>query len=97
MFRVLGAVPPIIGACFIRDLGRITDYTGVTGFALAFVFPGLLQRESRRRLEMKRGEGQGDNMYSMGCGLSGDRMANIVTGFGLFLMVFVLGSLMMGD
>lgn len=28
LFRLLGAIPPIIGACFVRELGTITAYTG---------------------------------------------------------------------
>tara|TARA_B110000305_G_scaffold223273_1_gene267663 strand:+ start:415 stop:819 length:405 start_codon:yes stop_codon:yes gene_type:complete len=31
LFRLMGCIPPIIGACFVRDLGKITDYTGITG------------------------------------------------------------------
>jgi hypothetical protein len=42
IFRLLAAVPPLLGAASINDLGKITDYTGITGFAIAFIFPSLL-------------------------------------------------------
>jgi hypothetical protein len=30
-FRIIAAVPPIVGACFVRELSKITDYTGMLG------------------------------------------------------------------
>ena len=101
MLTSISPVPPIIGACFVRDLGRITDYTGITGFALAFIFPGLLQRASKERMSREiggagAGAGAGkDTIYGMGWGLSGPRVAGGVTAFGVLLVVFVLGSLML--
>lgn len=47
-FRLLAAVPPVILAAFVRDLGKITDYTGLTGFAIAFIFPPLLAMASEK-------------------------------------------------
>jgi len=41
-WRLLAAVPPLIGAAFVRDLGVITDYAGTSGFLVAFMFPALL-------------------------------------------------------
>jgi amino acid permease len=51
IFRASAAVPPILCALFVSDLGKITDYTGMTGFLLAFVFPPLLARYSQLKLE----------------------------------------------
>lgn len=50
IFRALAAVPPIFAALFVSNLGKITDYTGLTGFMLAFVFPSLLCHFSKKKL-----------------------------------------------
>jgi hypothetical protein len=41
-FRLIAAIPPIIGASIVSDLGKITDYTGISGMAICFIFPALL-------------------------------------------------------
>lgn len=41
-FRILAAVPPIFLGLSVRELGRITGYTGLMGLAIAFGFPPLL-------------------------------------------------------
>jgi len=46
-FRLLAAVPPLVGAGIIRDLGEITNYTGIVAFIICFVFPALLQWRSK--------------------------------------------------
>ena len=89
-FRLLGCVPPLVGACFVRELGTITDYTGITGFAIAFIFPAWLHERSRaecRRLNLRQ-----DTYYSGYA--SGETFARAVGGFGVFLVLFVLGSLL---
>ena len=50
VFRCVAAIPPIFAAFFINDLGKITNFTGVTGFALAFIFPALLSYYSEKLL-----------------------------------------------
>jgi hypothetical protein len=42
LFRLVAAIPPIIGASVVSDLGKITDYTGISGMAICFIFPALL-------------------------------------------------------
>ena len=49
-FRLLAAVPPILLALVESNLGKITDFTGLTGFAVAFIFPALLSIYSEQRL-----------------------------------------------
>ena len=49
-FRLLAAVPPMLLALVESNLGEITDFTGLTGFAVAFVFPALLSMYSEQRL-----------------------------------------------
>lgn len=50
MFRLLAATPPFLGACLVRDLSNITSFTGLTGFAIAFVVPAMLAVYSARKV-----------------------------------------------
>jgi amino acid permease len=50
-FRALAALPPIVGALFVRNLGIITDYSGLTGLCIAFSFPPLLYIYSEKKLK----------------------------------------------
>jgi hypothetical protein len=88
-WRVAASLPSIVGAAFVRDLGTITDYTGVTGFLIAFVFPAYLNIRSRR--EAKR-RGLGGRTAYEGWG-SGDWASWGGVAFGGFMVVFVLASL----
>ena len=40
----------MIGALYVRELGVITDYSGLVGLAIAFCFPPLLHVKSLERL-----------------------------------------------
>eukprot|EP00568_Trieres_chinensis_P006872 CAMPEP_0183299722 /NCGR_PEP_ID=MMETSP0160_2-20130417/6377_1 /TAXON_ID=2839 ORGANISM="Odontella Sinensis, Strain Grunow 1884" /NCGR_SAMPLE_ID=MMETSP0160_2 /ASSEMBLY_ACC=CAM_ASM_000250 /LENGTH=303 /DNA_ID=CAMNT_0025462021 /DNA_START=151 /DNA_END=1062 /DNA_ORIENTATION=+ len=53
-FRLLAAIPPIIVAIFVRELGTITDYAGTSGFILTFSFPALLYVFSRKKAKRKK-------------------------------------------
>lgn len=48
VFRGLASMPPIFAASFVNDLGRVTDFAGVSGFAIAFIVPPLLALFSTR-------------------------------------------------
>ena len=50
VFRLLAAVPPFLGACVVSELGSITSFTGLTGFAIAFIVPALLAYYSAIRM-----------------------------------------------
>jgi hypothetical protein len=50
-FRLLAAIPPILGALIVRQVGEITDYTGITGYGITFVIPPLLAYYSGKLLE----------------------------------------------
>ena len=63
-FRLLAAVPPLIGACLLRDLKTILDYAGCTGIILAFLFPALLQLASLRRSRAVLGAHRDATPYS---------------------------------
>jgi len=49
-YRILAAVPSLIAAFFVSDLGLISDYTGLAGFAIALLYPALLSMYSKRTL-----------------------------------------------
>ena len=92
-FRLLAAVPPILGAALVSDLGKITDYTGITGFAIAFIFPALLGLYSEHRCVSSWV--RSDTPYSHLCTSRPWQMASLTVGIGL--SVFVLGSLLWND
>ncbi|CAB9518408.1 expressed unknown protein [Seminavis robusta] len=48
-FRIVAAVPPLIGGLYVRELGTILDYNGIFGLAIAFVFPAWLYLSSTER------------------------------------------------
>ena len=52
-FRLSAALPPLLAASCVSDLGFITDYTGISGFGIAFIFPALLSYYSFQRLKQK--------------------------------------------
>mmetsp|Transcript_34396 Transcript_34396/g.67675 ORF Transcript_34396/g.67675 Transcript_34396/m.67675 type:complete len:631 (-) Transcript_34396:360-2252(-) len=89
-FRFYACIPPIMGALFVRDLGTITDYTGVTGFAIAFSFPALLFIYSRRMMEEHFPQ-LVTTRYSNA--FSSEGWALLIFFFGVGLIVFVLGCL----
>jgi hypothetical protein len=49
-FRLVAAIPPIIGAIFVSNPGAITNYTGISGIIIGFVFPPLLSISSEKYL-----------------------------------------------
>jgi hypothetical protein len=46
-FRFVAAIPPLIGACIISDLGVIFKYVGLLGFIITFIIPPILQIKSK--------------------------------------------------
>lgn len=50
-FRAFAALPPVLGASFVKELGSITDYTGLSAFGIMFIFPALLSIFSARRMQ----------------------------------------------
>jgi hypothetical protein len=49
LFRLLAAVPPIVVAFFVRDLGNVLEFTGLIGVAIAFLVPAMLALYSEAR------------------------------------------------
>ena len=50
-FRVLAAVPPLVGAFFVNKLDTILTYTGLAGIVLAMITPALLSAASKIAVE----------------------------------------------
>ena len=89
LFRLFSAVPPLFAASFVSDLGTITHFAGVSGFAIAFIFPALLAIFSQRLLT-NHGLPYKTH-YS--CFLTSRWIAGLSILIGLFLIVFVTISL----
>jgi len=49
--KALSCLPPLFGALIERDLGLITDYTGLAGLAIGICFPALLFIFSERKMK----------------------------------------------
>ena len=91
LFRLAVAVPPILCASKWNNINKITDYTGITGFLIAFTFPAALHYYSKKAA-VEKGM-SATNEYSTQF-WSDDSMTFAVGAFGLVLVVFVLGSLL---
>mmetsp|Transcript_12567 Transcript_12567/g.20248 ORF Transcript_12567/g.20248 Transcript_12567/m.20248 type:complete len:578 (+) Transcript_12567:272-2005(+) len=88
-FRLLASVPPIIFGILVRELGTITDYTGITGFLIGLCFPAILYIASRTLAQEKHFDL--DTFYtSYGSSIP---VAKFILWFGIFMMVFVFVTL----
>ena len=91
IFRALAAVPPIFAASLVSDLGTITHFAGVSGFAVAFIFPSLLSIYSKKML-VNHGVPFKTHYSSW---LTSTYISYLSIIVGLFLIVFVLSSLIL--
>ena len=85
-FRLLATLPPIIGACFMSNLGAITSYTGISGCFLGFVFPPLMSLYSEHYFELRRW-----NPLTIHSSSISTSCRYMVLVFGVLLICFVLG------
>lgn len=53
MFRLLAAIPPLIGSFFVRNLATILQYVGLIGFLITFIIPPVLNLVSRYHCEKR--------------------------------------------
>lgn len=88
-FRLIAAVPPIFGAALVTSLGRITSFTGITGFLVSFVFPSLLAISSRDVMIRK---GLTTETYFSHPMLTSVANTMLTLVIGAFLVVFVIFS-----
>jgi hypothetical protein len=85
MFRLIAAIPALIAASYVSDLGSITDYTGCTGFGIAFIFPALLSYYSFQVLSQKgltTNTAYSNILTAPVCGVG-------LIVFGVFLLIYV--------
>lgn len=92
-YRLLAAIPPILAASAVSDLGTITDYTGISGMLVVFVFPALLSLSSSRLLRRK-GLPTGTVYSSM---FTSRKSALLVLLLGVSLCGFTLVSLVLAS
>ena len=85
-YRCVGSIPPLLGACVVRDLGVITKYTGITGFAIIFFYPALLSYLSQCSLLDK---GLNPRTYYT-CALTSDACRVLLVVFGIFMVCLTL-------
>jgi amino acid permease len=88
-FRLLAVIPPIFGALIVRQVGEITDYTGITGYGITFVIPPMLAYYSRDLL-ISFNE---PTVTKYSCFLTNVPMYIITASVGCFLILYVLVGL----
>lgn len=72
----------------MRDLGTITDYAGIAGFVIIFVFPALLSYKSREYME-NVGLDPTTHYSSI---LTNTTSVKFIGVFGVFMFMFVVIS-----
>ena len=85
-YRCVASIPPVLGACLVRDLGMITKYTGITGFAIIFFYPVLLSYQSHHQL-LARGL---DPRTYYTCALTSDACKLLLAVFGVCMVLLTL-------
>lgn len=102
MFRLLASLPPIVAASLLSDLGQVANFTGITGFAVAFVFPAILGIYSKKLVILKNKNNAMLSNQLAPISLSTYYSVPVLTSeankyvtllLGLFLIVFVISSL----
>ena len=88
--RLLAAVPPLLGAAYIHDLGKVTDFTGITALAIAFVFPAILAIASERKCVLLDLDLKTPNSHI----LTSSYIQYTSASLGIFLCVYVLINLL---
>lgn len=88
-FRLLAAVPPLIVAYFLRDLGLISEYAGTVGVIITLVFPALLNLRSRTRMKELFQLESARTFYSNEMSRKRYGPVNLLIGVGLFFYIFV--------
>ena len=88
LFRLFAAVPPIAAATMNLHLGTITDFTGLAGFAIAFIFPALLAQSSEKFFRDKN-----LNPYTYYSSWMTRKEIQLLTlVFGIVLVIYVIAS-----
>lgn len=88
-FRLLAAIPPLVVAIFVRDLGMISEYAGTVGIIITLVFPALLNLRSRTRMKELFQLDSARTYYSNELSRKRYGPVNLVIGLGLFFYILV--------
>lgn len=88
-FRLFAAVPPLVAALFLRDLGRISEYAGTVGIIITLVFPALLNLRSRTRMKEMFQLDSARTYYSNEMSRKRYGPVNLFIGLGLFFYILV--------
>ncbi|KAM3574400.1 hypothetical protein VYU27_003693 [Nannochloropsis oceanica] len=88
-FRLLAAVPPLVVAVFVRDLGRISEYAGTVGIVITLVFPALLNLRSRTLMKEVFQLDSARTYYSNELSRKRYGPVNLIIGLGLFFYILV--------
>ena len=83
----MASIPPILLACVQRQLGKITDYAGTTGFIIGFSFPALLYLRSRMIAKKKH---FATTTYYDSYATSSTTLAWLLFVFGIAMVLYVL-------
>jgi len=92
-FRLISALPPILAASLDDSLGRITNFTGITGFFLAFIFPAILS--IRSRIVLNSNGLPSETYYNSSMCTKSLSLEIITIVFGSFLTLFTISSLIL--
>ena len=82
-FRLLAAVPPLVGAALVSDISAITGVTGCFGLAMCAIVPGLLARAAKRAAP---------GPAPHGSALNGPNAALVLAACGTILTLSALGA-----
>jgi len=94
VIRLLACIPPLIGACILKKLAIIIELTGMSGFFVGFIIPGVLQWRAKRVCVQKFGSAGERTPYTGH--FSHDIYAALGVLFGFGALVFTIVDLAMG-
>ena len=86
IFRLVASIPPLVGACFVSNLGAISSFTGISGCVLGYIFPPLLSMQSEHYFKLRNWNPTTIHSSSLSTAC---RYAMIV--FGTILICYLLG------
>eukprot|EP00743_Colponemidia_sp_Colp-15_P002228 GILK01002414.1.p1 GENE.GILK01002414.1~~GILK01002414.1.p1 ORF type:complete len:492 (+),score=56.59 GILK01002414.1:106-1581(+) len=96
LFRLLAAVPPIIGGLFVKDLAVIIDWTGLVGLFICFVSPAALLFFAVKATRARWGEAGGWHASPYSSPFSNQWVVIAVGGLTAALVVFLFAFLVQG-
>jgi amino acid permease len=87
IYRLAASIPSFFGAYLLSDVGTITDWTGIAGFFLGFLFPPLVAEYSERYFRQRSWNPK--TAYSLDY-LTSSASRKIVFGLGLLVIGYTV-------